>query len=352
VTAIRVGLRCDAGVQTGVGHLVRCVALAEEFASRGVDVAFLGTVDGVPWARAQLTDRGFPLHAGPVDAAGLVAAVRARELDAVVLDSYTLDPAAAAALRADGVATLAIVDGDARGQSADLYLDQNLGAERHPLTGATDATGSRRLAGLRYVLLRDTVRAARPAHPPTVRLADRPRVLCFAGGTDPFGAVPVLVALVLATGVPVDLTVVAARPEIRRALPSGAGITALPPTGDLPGLAAAADVVLSASGTSTWELLCLGVPPALIWVAENQRLGYDRTVDEGLAAGLGRLDELRSPGSPAAGAAVATLRRLLTDPAGRAELGARGWSAVDGLGRARVAHAVLAEVSRRAAVPR
>jgi spore coat polysaccharide biosynthesis predicted glycosyltransferase SpsG len=109
--------------------------------------------------------------------------------------------------------------------------------------------------------------------------------------------------------------------------------------------------VLSASGTSTWELLCLGVPPALIWVAENQRLGYDRTVDEGLAAGLGRLDELRSPGSPGAGAAVATLRRLLTDPAGRAELGARGWSAVDGLGRARVAHAVLAEVSRRAAVP-
>jgi spore coat polysaccharide biosynthesis predicted glycosyltransferase SpsG len=353
VTAVRVGLRCDADVQTGVGHLVRCVALAEELAARTVQVAFLGTVDGVPWARAQLTDRGFPLYAGPVDAAGLVATAREHGLDAMVLDSYTLDPGAAAALRAHGVATLAIVDGDARGQAADLYLDQNLGAERHPLAG--DA-GGRRLAGLRYVLLRDVVRAARPADPPAPRPTNRPRVLCFAGGTDPLGAVPVLARLVLAAEVPVELTVVAARPAVRAALasmpPRRAAITVRSLTDDLPRLAAAADLVLSASGTSTWELLCLGVPPALTWVADNQRLGYARAVGEGLAAGLGRLDELDTPGSPAAEAAVATLRRLLTDPVGRAELGARGWQAVDGRGRARVADAVLAEVRRRAAVTR
>jgi spore coat polysaccharide biosynthesis predicted glycosyltransferase SpsG len=348
VTAVRVGLRCDAGVQTGVGHLVRCIALAEEFAARGVEIAFFGAVDGVPWARAQLADRGFPLHVGPDDAVGLVAAAREHGLDAMVLDSYTLDPAGAGALRSAGVAALAIVDGDARGQAADLYLDQNIAAERHPLAGAGDG---RLLAGLPYVLLRDTVRAARPASPPEPRATARPRVLCFAGGTDPFGAVPVLARLVRAAGLPVDLTVVAARPELRSALPSGKEITVLPPTDDLPRLAAAADLVVSAAGTSTWELLCLGVPAALIWVAENQQHGYARTVAHGLAAGLGRLDELAAPGEPV-DAAVATLRRLLTDPVERAELAARGWRAVDGLGRERVADAVLAEVSRRAAVPR
>ena len=34
MTAVRVGLRCDAGATRGVGHLVRCVALAEELARR------------------------------------------------------------------------------------------------------------------------------------------------------------------------------------------------------------------------------------------------------------------------------------------------------------------------------
>ena len=346
--AARVGLRCDAGVHTGVGHLVRCVALAEELVGRGVEVSFFGAVDDVPWADAQLAGRGFPRYAAPVDASGLVAAAGVHGLDAMVLDSYTVDPGAAGALGAAGVVTLAIVDGDARGQAADLYLDQNVAAELHPTEGATDG---RRLAGLRYVLLRDAVLTARPAIPPVPRDVARPRVLCFAGGTDPFGAVPVLARLVLATGVPVDLTVVVARPDLAAALPAdapraGGRVTALPPTDDLPRLAAVADLVIGAAGTSTWELLCLGAPAALVWVAANQRHGYLRTVEHGLAAGLGRLDDLRP------GQATATLHRLLTVPAERAELAARGWRAVDGRGRARVADAVLAEVSRRAVARR
>ncbi|HEX2356581.1 MAG TPA: spore coat protein, partial [Micromonosporaceae bacterium] len=270
------------------------------------------------------------------------------------------DPAAGGVLRRAGIATLAIVDGDAHGQAADLYLDQNIAAERHPMAGAGAADG-RRLAGLRYVLLRDAVRAARPKRPPAPRTRGRLRALCFAGGTDPFGAVPVLAGLVAAAGVAVDLTVVAARPEVRSALaampalPRGGRLDILPLTDDLPRLAARADLVLSASGTSTWELLCLGVPAGLVCLVENQRDGFQRTVEQGLAAGLGRLDDLRAPGGPDGGSAawhgaVATVRRLLTDPAERAELSAHGWSAVDGLGRARVADAVLAEVGRRAAV--
>jgi spore coat polysaccharide biosynthesis predicted glycosyltransferase SpsG len=340
VTVARVGLRCDAGIDTGVGHLVRCVALAEELVGRGVEVSFFGAVDGVPWAGAQLADRGFPRYAAAADAAGLVATAEAHGLDAMVLDSYSVDPEVAGALGAAGVLTLAIVDGDARGQAADLYLDQNIAAELHPTVGATHG---RRLAGLRYVLLRDAVLAARLAAPPGPRAAVRPRVLCFAGGTDPFGAVPALARLVLATGLAVDLTAVVARPELAAAVPTdGGGVTLLPPTDDLPRLAAAADLVVCAAGTSTWELLCLGVPAALTWVAENQRHGYARTVARGLAAGLGRLEDLRTD------QAVATLHRLLTGPAERAELAARGWRAVDGRGRARVADAVLAEVSRRA----
>src|SRR5687767_9518867 len=108
----RVGIRCDAGARTGVGHLVRCVALAEELTGRGVEVHFLSELGGLPWAEQQLRSRGLPWHPAPFDPVGMLAAADRLGLDAVVLDSYTLPGGYGAALRAAGRTVLAIVDGD------------------------------------------------------------------------------------------------------------------------------------------------------------------------------------------------------------------------------------------------
>ncbi|MBQ1016040.1 spore coat protein, partial [Micromonospora sp. M51] len=192
---MRVGLRCDAGPRRGVGHLVRCLALAEEFLARGADVTVFGTVERLDWATAELAARGIPLLPGPDSAADLVEAARRHELDVLVLDSYDLDPAGAGALRAAGVYTVAIIDGDSRGQVADLYLDQNFGAELPGLPG-------RLLAGSGYALLRDSVINARPPVAPPATAVSRPRVLAFFGGTDAVGAAPVLTRVLVAAGHP------------------------------------------------------------------------------------------------------------------------------------------------------
>ncbi|MBQ1024098.1 spore coat protein [Micromonospora sp. C95] len=338
MSTLRVGLRCDAGPLRGVGHLVRCLALGEEFQARGATVEVFGTVDGVGWAADQLTARGITLHPGPDTPDGLVAAARRHDLDVLVLDSYELDPTAAGALRAAGVLTLAIVDGETRGQDADLYLDQNF---------ATDLAvpAGRLLAGSGYALLRAGVLAARPAAPRPAVTVDPPSVLAFFGGTDAAGAAPVLTEVLLSTGRPMELTVVVGRPELAarmaRLTPGpGQSLLPVPPTGTLPALIAAADLVVSAAGTSTWELCCLGAPSALVCVVDNQRESYHRVVAAGLAAGLGELPALA--GDPAAvRAAAGTLAGLLDDGARRAELSARAWAAVDGRGRERVVDAVL-----------
>ncbi|SCG72644.1 PseG/SpsG family protein [Micromonospora coxensis] len=356
----RIGLRCDAGPRRGVGHLVRCLALGEEFLARGATVELFGTVERVGWAAAQLTARGIPLHPGPDTPRGLVEAARAHRLDAMVLDSYDLDPAGAGALRAAGVTTLAVVDGDTRGQDADLYLDQNFGADTDTATGpdtsggtvagtGTGTAAGRLLAGTRYALLRDSVIAARPAAPRMATAVGRPRVLAFFGGTDAVGAAPVLTRVLLGTGHPMELTVVVGRPEIEADLEEvtpgrGQTLRPVPPTDALPALIGAADLVVSAAGTSTWELCCLGAPSALVCVVDNQRESYHRVVAHGLAAGLGELPELAAAGvagRAARAAAAGTLRGLLTSPRRRAALSARGWATVDGQGRARVADAVL-----------
>jgi spore coat polysaccharide biosynthesis predicted glycosyltransferase SpsG len=344
---LRVGIRCDAGPRTGVGHLIRCVALAEELVLRGAEVVFLGSLDGPPWVAGQLHTRKLPLVPARPGPHRLTRQALRMRLDAMVIDSYATDPACAASLRRAGVTVLAIVDGDTRGQQADLYVDQNLGAEEaaHDLPA-----GGIRLAGVQYVMLRDSVRALRPPTPhrgdPALQAHARreitrgcARVVCFFGGTDAAGAAPAVVELAAATGAPFAATVVAAHAATAKALAAlplapGQCVTPIPPTDRLPALAAGSDLVVSAAGTSTWELLCLGVPTALIQVAANQRAGYDATVSRGLTAGLG------SVATPAPDA-VPVLRRLLTDPAARAAPAARGHGLIDGRGRERVADALL-----------
>ena len=332
-----VGIRCDAGAKTGVGHLVRCVALAEELVARGVDVHFLSDLGGVAWAEAQLESRGLPRRPAPADETELVAAVELLGLDALVVDSYTLPPAHSKAVRATGRTVLAIVDGDARGQDADIYVDQNLDTVLD--------YGDVRLAGLDYALLRSAVRRLRPPAPPVHSNGRTPEVVAFFGGTDAYRAAPQVARLLADTAVPFHATVIAADASLRaelEAIPAGAGqrFDILDPTDRLPELLAGADLVVSASGTSTWELLCLGRASALVWVVDNQILGYDRTVARGFAAGLGRLGEFGDD-------SVATLRRLLLDPAERTALAAAGWAAVDGRGVERVADSLLRAPSPR-----
>ncbi|MCG5454166.1 spore coat protein [Micromonospora sp. PSH03] len=357
MSTLRVGLRCDAGPRRGVGHLVRCLALAEEFLARGAAVTVFGTVERLDWATAELAARGIPLLPGPDSAAELVEAARRHHLDALVLDSYELDPAAAGALRAAGVYTLAIIDGDSRGQVADLYLDQNFGAELQRPGPGTELPG-RLLAGSGYALLRDTVISARPPVAPPATAVSRPRVLAFFGGTDAVGAAPVLTRVLVATGHPMDLTVIVGRPEIEAEVDDvapgrGQTIRPVPPTTSLPALITEADLVVSAAGTSTWELCCLGAPSALVCVVDNQRESYTRVVRHGLAAGLGELPELTAggvAGRAARATAARTLHGLLSSPQRRAALAARAWSTVDGQGRARVVDAVFDAV-RAATVP-
>jgi len=160
-------------------------------------------------------------------------------------------------------------------------------------------------------------------------------VLAVFGGTDAHGVAPAAVQAVVATGLPCSLTVVAATPELAERcaavpLEVGQSLAVVAPHDDLATSVRSADVVLSAAGTSTWELWCLGSATGLVCVADNQEPAYRRAVDQGLALGLGYRD-----GLPQAGAA-GSLRELLGDPGRRAELRRRAWERVDGRGRERV----------------
>lgn len=339
---VRVGLRCDGGPRMGVGHVLRQLALAEEFLARGAEVSLLGRVEGSPLVEGLLASHGLamtPVGEGPQDLLGMV---RDRGLDAVMLDGYHLPAELGAALRAAGIPVATMVDGDfGLHQDADLYVDQNFGAVRDPDVPADRAF----LAGIEYALLRDVVRSRRGERRPA-EAGSGPRVLCVFGGTDAYGAARTLVGLLLDTGEPVEVVAVAATAQIAadlHALAPGPGqsLEVIAPVTDLPGLAASCDGVVSAAGSSIWEFFCLGVPTALVAVTANQLVGYDQVLDAGLVAPLGLLDDLRDdPAAAEAGRQV--LRRFVADLDWRSGLAGRGAALVDGDGRVRVADAMLA----------
>jgi spore coat polysaccharide biosynthesis predicted glycosyltransferase SpsG len=327
----------------GIGHVMRSLALAEELKGRGAEVVFVCDSHTVPWANDQILARDIPVEPAVWTPDEHVELFARLGLDAVVFDSYDLDAEVFTAVRASGIPTLAIVDGELRGAEADVFVDQNLGSE---LDEPELPAGATRLAGLDYVLLRDEVLSLRPLEPPAPRADGVPKVFAFFGGTDAFGAGPYVVAALAATGVPFEATVVAPGEDLAEAigaveLSAGQYVEVIGPTSQLAKAVVASDLAVSASGTSTWELLCLGATAGLVCVVDNQVMGYERAIATGAAVGVGVLSDLKVDPSDAA----AVLRKLLTDPVERARVAAAGWKLVDGQGRVRVADALFQLIS-------
>jgi spore coat polysaccharide biosynthesis predicted glycosyltransferase SpsG/RimJ/RimL family protein N-acetyltransferase len=296
-------LRADAGPGIGVGHLARCAAVAEEAVARGWDVTLTGTFTGADWLLAQLP--------------GVEVRPDWAPADVVHIDHYgeiTPPPSLVVSME----------DGPFGRRRADIAVDANLARSDRPDDGTPLV-----LRGPAYAPLRSVVRAARGLPRPA---RERPRVVVSMGGGAAADHVEAAVAAIASTGLPADVLAISAHATSARAIPAQAEprVRYSGPRTDLPALLADADLVVSAAGVTLLELCCIGVPTALVVIAENQRPGYTAALERGVAVGL--------PDLPA----------LLSDPAARARASATARRAVDGHGARRLLNAVAGITVRRA----
>jgi spore coat polysaccharide biosynthesis predicted glycosyltransferase SpsG/RimJ/RimL family protein N-acetyltransferase len=313
---VRVLVHCHGGPDIGAGHVFRAAAVAEEALRRGHEVELHGTFEG-------------SLVADRVRSLGVrtVATPRPDAYDVVHLDTYAPYGDELAA-RSAGAALVSNVEDAAFGRRpAELVVDPNLGAER-----TARESGPVLARGSRWALLRGSV--ADRAGSAQVHDEAR-RVLVVLGGTDALGVTGELLGVLARTGRPLQVTAVAqpdAGDDLRgRAHDLGLDVELVGPQPDLTDLMLASDLTVSAAGTAVWELCCLGVPAALVCVADNQRAGYERVLARGAAVGLGDAARGLDPDS-----AAATLRGVLDDAALRRGLAAAGRRLVDGRGAWRV----------------
>ncbi|MGE3405312.1 MAG: UDP-2,4-diacetamido-2,4,6-trideoxy-beta-L-altropyranose hydrolase [Pirellulales bacterium] len=345
-------LRADATSQIGLGHVMRCLALALEWQRQGGRAVM---ICHCPFeaVRRQIREQGVQLVTLPaphpaaddvtttlVTLADLSGGSRATAKRMwVVVDGALFDPSYLTLLRSTGHPVAALDDRIGRPYvDADLIITPAFGAEcleyRAP-------AGARQMLGIQYALLRPEFLAWREKPRSVPKTAGR--LLVTLGGSDPAQATAhVIRALRYLDTVELDVRVVIgpANPQLRSlrllAIDSRVPVRLVTDCRALPNLMGWADLAISAAGVTCWEMACVGLPNATMATAECQLSIIDAVAHLGAVVPLGLAQNIQ-PDSLAE-----TISQLLANQSRRQSLLRNSKQLVDGLGANRVVQAMLA----------
>jgi UDP-2,4-diacetamido-2,4,6-trideoxy-beta-L-altropyranose hydrolase len=324
--------RTDASIAIGGGHVRRCLVLADALAETGWTIRFVcspatGTI--VP----ALVQRGFAV----TEPAVFEKAPPSR-CDLLVVDDYRLDATFEHACRPWAERILAIDDLANRDHDCDVLLDQSPGRHREGYASRVPPA-CELLLGPAYALLDRRFREMRRHRKPVGTVA---RIFVNFGTTDAANATArVLDALEQARlGADIDIVLGAAAPQLAslraRIAASPIRVTLHLDVDDMAGLMQGADLAIGAGGVGALERCALGLPSAILTVADNQLVTATALAASGAAVYLGAIAD-RS-----ATEIAAAVEKLCADQAARAAMSATAAGLVDGLGAARVRAACYA----------
>lgn len=327
----------------GSGHAMRCNTLQSRLEALGwrchwaIDAAtaeFLGATVP-PGALLRLA------AATPQEQAAEIRAAVGR-CEMLVIDHYETPVAFAQAARAFTKRIVYFDDLANRAMEADAVINPTPGFSPADYT-AHNRADARYLLGPNYALLRQQFAAHRQeTRAPTKEVG---RVLVAFGGVDPLDGTGL--ALDVLRGFPeiaIDVVLGGGAPHLAQVTAKVAALGSrarlLTDVADMAGIMAAADLVIGAPGTSTWERGCLGLPSLLIGIAENQRANAAIVAETGAGSVAGFLT---TEDSAAVGDALATqLRALVSDAAQRQQMAIAARALCDGRGTQRIVVALLA----------
>jgi len=330
-------IRADAGVRTGTGHVMRCLALAQAWQDAGGRVIFFSC--DLPDALAKrLQLEGCELRSGEVQPGSPDDAERtlqlATETNAVVIvvDGYQFADEYFRRLRIGDHRVAAIDDFGCSGSDGPI-VNQNLYAGMTDYPGCDERTLL--MAGSRFALLRREFSKLRQQ---AICPRKSPKhLLITCGGSDPTGAVDRILTKLAGVSdcfsrVTVVMGGVSERLQQVQTLAATLPfpIEVIHNCQNMAELMADCDLAISAAGTTCWELVCCGVPVIAVITADNQV----RVAESLEAAGPGWNSGWMHEG--AADKAALTVRQIHDGHPGLAEVSARCLDGIDGQGAERV----------------
>jgi UDP-2,4-diacetamido-2,4,6-trideoxy-beta-L-altropyranose hydrolase len=270
---VKLLLCAEGSPSIGFGHVMRSVTIGLAAVRRGADVAVIPGPD--PHAVALVSRRGLSIAEN-----GILATIGPGDI--VVFDGYGFREQDTAHARDRG-ARVAVIDDFGHGRyDVDVVLNQNLVLD-HAYELADQTT---LLLGPAYALVREEFRERRRDRSPGTS-----RLLITMGAADPRRAGAAALAALRGT-VPFERVTLLVGPAAADPihLPSWADVIRDPL--DVAAVADTADAAVVAAGSTTWELLCLGLPIVLVQTADNQRHVAGPVSDAGAALHGGTIDSM------------------------------------------------------------
>ena len=289
---MHIAIRADASTEIGAGHIMRCLALAEELKERGAEVFFIcRELEGN--LCAQIVAQQFKLHRLPatilsekdwhLDAEQTIAACTNSysRIDWIVVDHYHLDAKWESSVRDVAHKVMVIDDLANRNHSCDALLDQNYlpGCENRYATLVPSSCHI--LLGSKYALLRHEFKSIRKHL--EFRIPGLKKILVFFTAGDDKGETIKAMQGIQMFGNIEQVDVVIGQSNLNNKeinqicdkLHWGLHCN----INYMPKLIAQADLAIGAGGSSNWERCALGVPAIVTILADNQ---------EPIAEALGR----------------------------------------------------------------
>lgn len=299
--ALQVTFRVDASIGSGIGHVMRCLTLAEGLQTEGATCRFICREHAGHLA-AYIRQRGFEVTLLPLapqdtalvdpapyaawlgatweeDASQTMAVLASIEKqDWLVVDHYALDSRWEGVVGANVGHVLVIDDLANRLHSANILLDQTVGRDPADYRALVNSDCELR-CGVRHVLLRPDYDAWREASLTRRTQSALKNVLISLGGVDKDNysqeallglrdssvAEDLHICLVLGESSPwIDMM----RSMVEKMAPT---VELRVGVDNMPELLASCDLAIGAAGTSAWERCCLGVPTLMLTLADNQR---------------------------------------------------------------------------------
>ena len=295
-----IAFRADASLQIGTGHVMRCLTLADALSEQGAQCVFICR-EHAGHLLSLIERRGHKAFSLPAPIAGYEAQpglahatwlgtdwatdaeqtrqlLKEQSIDWLVVDHYALDARWERDLAPHYRKLMVIDDLADRLHTCDLLLDQTYGrevADYRPLVPADCNT----LCGSEYALLRPEFAALRSY---SLQRRARPalgELLITMGGVDKDNATGQVLQALCNCPLPADcrITVVmgASAPwldKVRKQAQDMPWTTrVLIGVSDMAQLMADSDLAIGAAGATSWERCCLGLPTAMMVLAENQR---------------------------------------------------------------------------------
>jgi len=329
--------RCDATTEIALGHLKRCLSLAEAFQEKGRASAFLCYND--PATREILSDLKHPtiwlpntINQGN-DAEATKSALTDLGIDTVIVDSYDIDAGYFDLLRHAGLRIIYFEDEAKTDWNVDAVINGVFGAE------GLNYAAPLALLGPDYLVLgRDYWNGGGNRKQETDPLG----IIITMGGIDHYDLTSRAISLLDGMEGPFKIhAVIGPYYENTKEIETAEGtcrhetILHHQPAGLAP-LIRQCHAAVSAGGLTLYELAAMGVPAIGVWLWENQRRNTEQLGKMGAILPLAYEE-----GSGFDGKLASAVDVLVHDTGKRDAMRLAGLTAVDGQGALRVADALM-----------